>query len=136
MMTLLDLQIRAESQGIRLYDMPMRELAGVSFPDGWIAIDAHKTESRAEEKVILAHEIGHCETGSFYNIYSSYDVMAAHEHRADVRSYKLLVPHDELKEAVKHGYKEVWELAELFDVPCDYMAQAMAYWQNEELAAV
>ena len=84
----------------------------------------------------MAHEIGHCETGSFYNIYSPFDIRAAHERRADTRSYQMLVPHDELQAAVKRGLTEVWELADEFGVPCDYMAKAMEYWQNAELAAM
>jgi len=135
-MTLIELQIRAEEQGIEISALPLQEIDAVSLPAGRIAISTKRIKTQAAAKAILAHEIGHCETGSFYNIYSPFDIRAAHERRADTRSYQMLVPHDELQAAVKRGLTEVWELADEFGVPCDYMAKAMEYWQNAELAAM
>jgi len=31
----------------------------------------------------LAHELGHCECGAFYNRYSPFDLVGKHERRAD-----------------------------------------------------
>jgi len=73
-MTLDELYDRAQQQGIEIDNFAMREIVSVSFPENWIAIDTRKIKTRAEEKVILAHEIGHCETGSFYNIHSPFDL--------------------------------------------------------------
>ena len=112
----------------------MRELVSVSFPENWIAMDKRKIKTRAEEKVTLAHEVGHCETGSFYNIHSPFDIREKHEYRANKRSFQMLVPHDELIAAVKRGLTEIWELAEYFDVPCEYMQKAAEYWRQVEMA--
>lgn len=133
-MTLNELYNYTEDRKITVDDFPMRELVSASFPENWIAIDTRKTKTKAEEKVTLAHEVGHCETGSFYNIHSPFDLREKHEHKANVWSYRKLVPHDDLLAAVKKGITEIWELAEYFDVPCDYMQKAAEYWRQVEMA--
>lgn len=133
-MTLDELYERAQQQGIEIDNFAMREIVSVSFPENWIAIDTRKIKTRAEEKVVLAHEIGHCETGSFYNIHSPFDLRERHEYKANKRSYQILIPYAELKAAVKKGLTEIWELAEYFDVPCEYMQKAAEYWRQVEMA--
>lgn len=129
-MTLEGLYGYGESRGIEIDEYKMRELVSASYREGWIAIDTSKCETRAEEKATLAHEIGHCVTGSFYNIHSSYDIKSKHERTADVFAYKLLVPKEELTAAVTGGLTTVWELAEFFEVPCDFMFKAVSYWKG------
>ena len=114
-MTLDELYIYAEDREIEVDDFSMRELVSASFPEGWIAIDTKKIKTKAEEKITLAHEVGHCETGSFW-------------------SYKTLIPHEELLAAIKRGITEIWELAEYFDVPCEFMQKAAEYWRQIEMA--
>lgn len=133
-MTLLELYQRADQQGIDIDYFPMRQVKSVSFPDGMIAIDVDKVATRQEEKTVLAHELGHCETGSFYNIYSKLDIRGKHERRADERAFQLLVPKSDLDEAVKAGITETWELAEYFDVPSEFMQKAMTYYHEIDLA--
>lgn len=133
-MTLDELYDRAQQQGIEIDDFEMREIVSASFPENWIALDTRKIKTKAEEKVILAHEIGHCETGSFYNIYSPVDLRGKHEHTANKRSYQILVPYAELTAAVKKGMTEIWELAEYFDVPFEFMQSAAEYWRGVEVA--
>ena len=133
-MTLDELYDRAQQQGIEIDNFPMREIISVSFPENWIAVDTKKVKTKVEEKAILAHEIGHCETGSFYNIYSPLDIREKHEYRADKRAIQILIPHDDLKSAVRRGITEMWELAEYFDVPYEFMQKAAEYWQRVELA--
>ena len=81
-MTLDELYVYAQAKRIDVDDFPMRELKSASFPENWITMDSRKLKTKAEEKVILAHEVGHCETGSFYNIHSSFDVRGKHEELA------------------------------------------------------
>ena len=130
-MTLSDLYKRAEAERIEIDDFRMREVVAVSFPENWIAIDKKKIRTRKEEKVILAHELGHCETGSFYDPQSSCFTRQKHENRANARAYEMLIPYAELQRAVKSGNTETWQLAEYFDVPCRFMREAMEYWAGK-----
>ena len=83
-----------------------------------------------QEKEALAHELGHCEYGGFYNRYSRYDIRAKAERRADKWAFAKLVPYGQLVQAVRHGVTEVWDLAELFDVSCEFMQRAIAYYKT------
>lgn len=86
--------------------------------------------SSVDEKEALAHELGHCEYGGFYNRYSKHDVRIKAERRADKWAFTKLVPHGQLMQAVRHGITEVWELSEFFDVSCEFMQRAIAYYKT------
>ena len=94
----------------------------------YIAIDQRLNVQ--QEREALAHELGHCEYGGFYNRYSRYDIRAKAERRADKWAFARLVPYGRLMQAVRHGITEVWELAELFDVSCEFMQRAIAYYKT------
>lgn len=81
---------------------------------------------------MLAHELGHCVRGAFYNRYSAVDCKSRHERRANVWAYRKLVSEDELHEAVMRGNVEIWELAEYFDLPQDLMEQIVNYYEGIE----
>lgn len=99
----------------------------VETPAGgcFIGIDPFEIETTAEERVHLAHEIGHCETLSFYNTYSPLEIREKHEKRADRWAALRLVPVRELTEALAHGINEIWSLAEYFDVTEEFMRKAI-----------
>ena len=82
----------------------------------------------------MAHELGHCSTGSFYNRHTPFDVRQCHENRADKWAIKKLVPVAELDQAVAAGYTEFWQLAEYFGVTEDFMKKAVCYYTHGNLA--
>lgn len=92
----------------------------------FIGLDSY--ENLAEERVHLAHELGHCITGSFYNIYSDFDVREKHERRATKWAIKKLIPFDELVKYLDDGIVQKWELAEIFDVTEDYIDKAFSLY--------
>ena len=96
----------------------------------YIGLNPLMIDTTAEEKVLLAHELGHCMTGAFYNQYSKLDIREKHERRADKWAIKKLIPVDELKRAVKSGRESRYELAEYFNVTEDFMQKAMEYYRD------
>ena len=131
-MTLQNLYEIADRDGIDVDFFPMRDTVSISLPYGdkqYIAIDVDRIQTNIEEKVCLAHELGHCETGSFYNIFSPLDVRGKHENTADKWAVKKLIPKDELIEALNGGYTELWELTEYFDVSEDTVKKAFAIYK-------
>lgn len=92
-------------------------------------MDPFEIETTAEERVHLAHELGHCETGSFYNAYSSLEIRAQKEIRADRWAFSRLVPICELNSVIESGIDELWDLAEYFDVTEDFMLKAVEYYR-------
>lgn len=92
-----------------------------------ILLDKHL--SGAEEKELTAHEIGHCESGCLYsNIVSSNEIERA-EYRANKWAYRNLLPLDDIKIAMAHGIVTLWDLAEYFEVSCEFMEKAVCYYR-------
>ena len=117
---------------IDCYDFDLQTSMSVSIDgDCFIGINPMRLNTDIEEKINLAHELGHCMTGSFYNRYSKLDIRAKHERRADKWAIKKLVPRDELRKAVKSGRESRYELAEHFNVTEDFMQKALDYYGSE-----
>ncbi len=122
----------AQAHGIRVDCMRLPYTQSLSiYYEGksYIAIDPLQLETNAQERERLSHELGHCETGCFYNRYSPCDVRGRHEERANRWAVRALIRRDELDEAIRCGIREVWELAEYFDVTEDFMKKALSYYQ-------
>lgn len=133
MTDLLDLYNLANEHGIDVYRLKLgaAESLSVVLEDGScaIAMDPWRMPTSADEKVKLAHELGHCATGAFYNCYAARELRQKHEQRANRWAYKKLIPEDELAEALRKGYREPWELAEYFDVPEPFLREALEYYR-------
>lgn len=99
-----------------------------------IGIDPFEIETTAEERVHLAHEIGHCETFAFYNAYSPLEIREKQEMKADRWAVSTLVPVWELTEALKRGINEIWDLAEYFDVTEEFIKKAIRIYQLKGIA--
>ena len=128
-----DLYNSADVRNVRIDNFRLDGCESLSLCDGdlcFIAIDPLLNCTSAEEKVILAHELGHCITGSFYNRYSVVDDRKRSERRADIFAYNLLINRDELKKQLKSGVQTVWELADYFNVTEPFMNEAVEYYQN------
>lgn len=128
MKSLLEIYDLAEQSGISV-TFGNYPASGSIAVHGNVALDYGLCGRR--ERVHLAHELGHCETGSFYNRHSPCDVRQKHENRADKWAIKKLIPEDELKSAVKSGYTEIWELAEHFGVTDEFMEKAARYYNGD-----
>lgn len=121
----------AERDGVKidLFKLPLNRSVSVNSGNRcYIALDPKLTS--AQERVCLAHELGHCETMSFYNIYSPLDVRGKHERRADRWAIKKLVPLSAYKKALRSGYTELNSLAEKFDVTPEFMQKVVEYYRD------
>lgn len=78
----------------------------------------------------FAHEMGHCITDSFYVGYSPLEKRAKHEYRANKWAVNYLIPFSALCKAVKEGNREIWQLAEYFDVGEPFIQKAIAYHEQ------
>lgn len=108
----------------------------VLLPDGScaIAIDPWKMDNVEMETACMAHELGHCECGAFYNRYAVCDIVQMHENRADKWAIKKLISKDELDQAIAEGCETIWDLAEHFGVTEDFMRKAVCWYTHGNLA--
>lgn len=132
MKTLLALYRYAEQQDIPVDLRPMTaaEALAVPLPDGTcaIAIDPEKLTGRADETEKLAHELGHCATGSFYSRYAPLDERGRCETRAERWAIRRVLPYETLKAAMERGLTEPTQLAEFFEVPERMVQKAIDYY--------
>lgn len=138
MMELSRLYQIAEDENIEVdcFDLKKREAISMMDDDGdcYIAINPYRLRSIQEEREKLAHELGHCITGSFYSIHTAVDSRQRHENRADKWAIKKLIPEDELKSAIAEGCAESWELAERFGVTENFIRKAVCYYTHGNIA--
>lgn len=142
MMTTVDLYDFADKRGYYVYwytfdDQRVESMACMdSDGDCHIALDPFRFQSESDERYKMAHELGHCETGSFYNRYAACDIRQKHENRADKWAIQALIPRADLEEAILEGYTEVWSLADCFHVPEDFVRKAICWYKNGNLSEV
>jgi hypothetical protein len=134
-MKLNDLYRFADEQNIEVLTYPMRDNGSMSVMDDdgscYVGMDESVQDGSLQEQVHLAHELGHCATGGFYNRYSPHDLRQKHERKADAWAIRQLIPETELIEAVCAGITDLWELADLFDVTAEFMQKAVCYYQPQ-----
>ena len=113
-------------------------ICSMSVTDGIhcaIMMDPSKLQAEAEQRQTLAHELGHCVTGSFYTRYAKLDWRQKHENRADKWAIEQLIPADALAQAVASGHTELWDLAEYFGVTEAFMKKALCWYHHGNLAS-
>lgn len=127
-MTLDELYEYAESENIDIYAAALPLTQSMSIMDDdlncYVGLDYDQISTTAEEKRKLAHEIGHCMKGAFYNRHSKLDLISKHEYSADKWACENLLPKADMLRAFELGYVEVWQLAEYFDVPEELVRKA------------
>ena len=128
----------AKQQNIEVvpYSMPQNESMSVMLEDGrcFVGMDASVQDGGVQERVHLSHELGHCVTGSFYNIYAAIDDRQRHENRANKWAIQTLIPMDALDDAIAEGCTEIWELAERFQVTEEFVRKAVCFYVHGNLA--
>lgn len=100
----------------------------------YIGMDPAVLTDEASQRVHLGHELGHCQTGSFYNRWAARDIRQKHENRADKWAIKKLIPKDDLDQAVADGCTDLYSLAEHFCVTVPFMKKAVCWYTHGNLA--
>ena len=128
----------ARQQNIEVIPFPLPENKSMSLMSECgaclIGMDPSIQNGGAEERVHLGHELGHCITGSFYNIYAALDCRQRHENRADKWAVRQIISVEELDTAIAAGYTEIWQLAEYFDVTEQFMRKAVCLYVHGNVA--
>ena len=100
----------------------------------YIGMDYGILPDEIDRRVHLAHELGHCKTGAFYNRWATCDIRQKHENRADKWAIEHMVPVDKLDDAVASGHTDLWDLADYFGVTVDFMKKAVCWYTYGNLA--
>ena len=129
----------AKQENIEVMVFPLSENGSMSVMDEsgncYIGMDESVRDGDVQERVHLGHELGHCVTGSFYNIHAAVDCRRRHENKADKWAVQTLIPVEELDNAIAEGCTEVWELAERFGVTEEFIRKTVCYYVHGNMAA-
>ena len=138
-MNAYDLYVLAEQQNIEVIETSLPENGSLSLMDDagncYIGIDESVMDGGALEIVHMAHELGHCLTGSFYNRHTRFDIRQRHENRADKWAVRHIISVEDLDTAIAAGYTEVWQLAEYFSVTEQFMRKAICLYVHGNVAS-
>lgn len=125
-----DLLRFAEDAGIEVFETHVPANGSCSVDDeGCYAIGIDSSPcTEAVRRVRLAHEIGHCVRGEFYNIFSPFDVREKHERKADEWAIRKLIPRYAFMRAVRRGCTEPYQIAEEFGVTVPFAVKVMRFY--------
>lgn len=139
MVPIPELYRTAQQEHIDILRYPMEQNGSMSVMlsggDCFVGMDDSVLDGGVQERVHLSHELGHCVTGSFYNIYAAADLRQRHENRADKWAIRKLIPVELLDDAIADGCTELWELADRFGVTEEFMRKAICYYVHGNTAA-
>lgn len=128
---LRELYNHANRRGISIMHANMTHNVAVTtqLDDGdYIAMDYRRLHVARHHKTVLAHELGHIETGSLYFCSSSYETRGRCEARATRWAIETLLPFERLRDAMREGYTEAWELADYFNIDESLVRAACIYY--------
>lgn len=128
----------AQEQNIEVLEFDLKETESMSImlDSGacFVGIDGSVRDNGVQERVHLAHELGHCVTGSFYNRFATIDHRQRHENVANKWAVEQLIPMDDLDQAIADGCTELWDLADRFGVTEDFVRKAVCWYVHGNLA--
>lgn len=138
-MNTVELYELAEANNIFIHYRKINRLAfALKYGENYhVAISPKALSTEQLEREVLAEEISHCITDSFYPFAYVADKMKAQriakaETKAREYSLTLLVPLAELKDALTEE-TDIYQLAEVFDTTPQMIIKALAYYKRKEL---
>ncbi|MBE6729141.1 MAG: ImmA/IrrE family metallo-endopeptidase [Ruminococcaceae bacterium] len=134
-MELNDLYEIANRNNIKVMDFNLPENTAVTIEIGdgcYVGVNPAVFTSSRQEKVVIAHELGHIETGSLYSVGENKTERCKKEAKAQKWAVESLVPFDQLKEAIDKGYDDNQSLAEYFDVTEEFMFNVLLYYRKKQ----
>lgn len=123
----------AQNCGIGVFDFHLPESRAVTLADSQgqcvIGIDNSRRYSHAELKTMLAHELGHCATGTVCCVNDG--LRSRYEVKAENWAIVNALPYESIIDAYKQGARNESELAEYLEVSETFVRRAIAYYLEE-----
>ena len=105
--------------------------AGATIRDGEdlaIFLDIRAIGTLRQLKGICLHELGHAATGALHKVSSPFETVGRSEYRANRWAAQQHLTVEAFYVAFDAGCRDLWELAEYFDLPEQDVKNALTYW--------
>lgn len=109
--------------------------AGTTIRDGKdyaVFLDFTKLPTTRALRGVCMHELGHAATGALHKVSSPYELVERSEYRARRWTAERYLTAADFREAFRCGCRELWELAEYFDLPEGDVKSALTYWSERK----
>ena len=97
-----------------------------------VFLDFSKIQSTRLLRGVCCHELGHAATGALHKVDSPFECVERSEYRADKWVAEHFLTCEDFREAFAYGCRELWQLAEYFDMPETDVQKALTYWRDRK----
>ena len=95
-----------------------------------VFLDFTKIQSTRLLRGVCYHELGHVATGALHKVDSPYELAERSEYRANRWAAQHHLTAEDFRQAFSDGCREIWELAEYFELPERDVRSALEYWRD------
>lgn len=135
MQCLEDVYKKIDDEDIEIFTHRLKSCDAVTIEvekEYGIFIDKARLKNSSDEFMALAHEYGHCESGTTHKLDSEFQSIGQHENRANRAAVYEFLPVEKIKDAFKHKYFDYWEIADYLDMPEPFIIMAIEIYRVEE----
>ena len=124
----------ADKENISVFNARMKNKAIICKVDDnyYIGLNYRKMNNSAQEKEVLAEELGHYYCNALYNINSDAETIRKKEYRARKWAFKTLVPINVLLALKEQGYTTLYDIAEKLGVSEKLVQVAYNYYKENQ----
>lgn len=97
-----------------------------------VFLDFSKIRSARLLRGVCCHELGHLATGALHKVDSPYELVERSEYRANRYIAQHCLTEADFRQAFRDGCRELWQLAEYFDLPEPDIKNALTYWTERQ----
>ena len=97
-----------------------------------IFLDFTKLQSTRLLRGVCCHEMSHVATGALHKAGSPYELVERSEYRANRHTAQTVLTKEAFRQAFKDGCRELWELADYFELPERDIKNALTYWTERK----
>lgn len=131
-MNVLEIYKKIDEENIIVMPCKVPDMKGIAIQAGGkqgIFLNYDEFENSDEEFCVVAHEYGHCVTGTFYGFDTDQTTKQKCEYKADRRAVSIFLPIEKFKEAIDYGCQMPYEFAEYLDLPEKFVIKAYEHYK-------
>lgn len=134
MQCLDDVYKKIDDKNIELFTRCLKSCDAVTVEvnkEYGIFIDQTQLKDKSDEFMALAHEYGHCATGTTHKLSSPCQSIDQHEYRANRAAVHELLPYEKLMKAVAYDSSSIWSIAEYLNMPEKFVKMAIEVYKRD-----